>query len=110
MSRFMVRNPVAVQASEIFASHAGRYTFISQQRRVGAALEVIAAPTGHARLSTLLDHRRTIYPEAKVAVYSIAENQKRRDQRESEHQPKIGRKLGRNRARRKGRTLKKVRP
>jgi hypothetical protein len=32
------------------------------------------------------------------------------DGRESEQQPKIGRKLGRNRAKRRGRTLKKVRP
>ena len=94
-----------------FASHAGRYTFISLQRRGGVALEVIAAQTGHARLSTLLDHYRTIYPEEKAAaVYSIAESQKRRDQRKSEQQPKIGCKLGRNRAKRRGRTLLKVRP
>ncbi len=94
-----------------FASHAGRYTFTSLRRRGGVALEVIAAQTGHARLSTLLDHYRTIYPEEKAAtVYSIAESQKRRDQRKSEQQPKIGCKLGRNRAKRRGRTLKKVRP
>jgi integrase len=94
-----------------FASHAGRYTFISLQRMQGVALEVIAAQTGHARLSTLLDHYRTIYPEEKrAAVYSIAQSQNRRDQRESVHSPKIGRKLGRKRAKKLGRILKKVRP
>jgi integrase len=103
-----VEPPVSLRR---FASHTGRYTFISLQAQRGVRLEVIASQTGHERLSTLLDHYRTIYPEERrAAVYSIADSQKRRDQRESAQKPNIGRKLGRKRAKKRGRTLKKVRP
>ena len=94
-----------------FASHAGRYTFISLQRRGGVALEVIAAQTGHTRLSTLVDHYRSIYLEEKrAAVYSIAKSQQRHQHADLEGRKRIGRKIGSNRAKRRGRTLKKVRP
>jgi hypothetical protein len=94
-----------------FASHAGRYTFISLQRRGGVALEVIAAQTGHTRLSTLVDHYRSIYPEEKrEAVYSIAKSQQRHRHADSEGQKRIGRKIGSKPRKKMGRTLKKVRP
>ena len=94
-----------------FASHAGRYTFISLQRRRGVPLEVIAAQTGHARLSTLVDHYRSIYAEEKrEAVYSIAESQQRLQHGELALLKKIGRKIGSRARKRRGRTLKKVRP
>jgi integrase len=94
-----------------FASHAGRYTFISLQRRSGVALEVIASQTGHVRLSTLVDHYRSIYPDEKRrAVYSIAQSQQRHQHADSEGQKWIGRKIGSKHQKRRGRTLKKVRP
>jgi integrase len=94
-----------------FASHAGRYTFISLQRRGGVALEVIAAQTGHTRLSTLVDHYRSIYPEEKrEAVYSIAKSQQRHRHADSEGQKRIGRKIGSKPRKKRGHTLKKVRP
>jgi integrase len=94
-----------------FASHAGRYTFISLQRRGGVALEVIAAQTGHTRLSTLVDHYRSIYPEEKrQAVYSIAKSQQRHQTAGAEGQKRIGRKIGSKPRKRRGRSLKRVHP
>ena len=54
----------------------GQANFRAHQPRE-FSLEVIAAQTGHTRLSTLVDHYRSIYPEEKrQAVYSIAKSQR----------------------------------